>query len=77
MKLKAGDKVKLKPRHGLSGYQFYRRIKKFKTLTIRRVKPSGGILFNELTIGYNMFGEEQGILPERLLKVKSRKQRKK
>lgn len=68
--MKAGDKVKIVNTKGLSRYSFYRKIKKDFVYTIRRVKPSGGIVLNELQIGYNIFGEEQGLTPDRFKKVK-------
>lgn len=71
--MKVGDKVKLVKRHGLSGYSFYPRLKKFKTLTIDHIKPSGGLLFRELTIGYTEDGEEQGIYSFRFKLVRKRK----
>jgi hypothetical protein len=71
--MKTGDKVKIIDWSGLSGYRFYRRLKKHKTLTIRKVKASGGLLFEEITIGTNMFGEEQGVLMERCKVINKRK----
>ncbi len=69
--MKKGDKVKLVNTKGWSGYSFYRRIKKGAIYTIRKVKPSGGLLLEEVSIGVNMFGEEQGLMKDRFVLVKN------
>ena len=75
--MKAGDRVKLKGKTGLSGYGFYPRltkhIKKHGYVTIDYVKPSGGCVFEEVSIGENMFGETQGLMPRHLVLVKKKR----
>ena len=74
--MKKGSKVILKDRTGLSGFSFYRRLKYFirknKYLTIRHVKPTGAVMFEGFTIGYNMFGEEQGLKTHHLKSYKKK-----
>jgi len=79
--IKTGSTVKLVDTKGLSGYGFYRKILKIKNkpIKVRRVKTSGGILLEGFELGYNMFGEEQGLTPDRfeLVKVKTKTKKKK
>jgi hypothetical protein len=72
--IRKGSKVRLINTKGLSGYGFYRFIKKGKIYTVRKVKPTGGILLEEVYIGENMFGNEQGIMADRFRLIKRKKQ---
>ncbi len=45
-----------------------------KKLTVRRIKESGGLLFNECCLGYSDFTDvERGLMPHRVKKIKSKK----
>jgi len=73
--IRAGSKVRLVNTKGWSGYGFYRRIKKGRIYTVKRVKATGGLLLEEVFIGENMFGEEQGLMKDRFRLVKRKKQK--
>ena len=70
--MKAGDKVKLIDIKGIENYQciITKKIKKNGIYKIRKVKPSGGVLFEEIVLGYNIEGKEQGIIQKRLKLIK-------
>jgi len=73
--MKPGDIVKLVDTKGLSGYRCYRRLLgiKNKPMRIRAIKNTGGILLDDFIVGYNIEGNEQGILQERFKIVKKYK----
>lgn len=76
--IKTGDKVKLVDTKGLSCYKVYARLLKIKnkTMVVRKVKDSGGILLQGFCVGYNMFDVEQGLMPDRFEKIKTKNKKK-
>jgi hypothetical protein len=74
--MKKGDKVKLVDTKGLSGYQIMKQLKKGNVYTIERIKPSGGLILEEVEHPENMFGEIQGIMKDRFEVVKKRGKKK-
>jgi hypothetical protein len=70
--IKAGDKVSILdykeiPRGVVA------KLKRRKYWIVRKVKPSGGILLEDIEIGWQCEeagGKEQGLMPHRLNKVK-------
>lgn len=41
-----------------------------KKLTVRKIKGSGGLLFEECCMGYNIEGKERGLMPWRVKLIK-------
>lgn len=79
MGFKKGDKVRLVDTKGLLGYSFSHHIKKNKVYTVRRVKSTGGLCLEEFCVGHSDerfgSGDEQGIMGNRFVKVKSQKRK--
>jgi hypothetical protein len=71
--MKVGDKVKFVDAKGMEGYEIMRQIKKGGVYTIERIKPSGGLILEEVNHPENIFGETQGILKQRFKVVKYKK----
>lgn len=68
--MKKGDKVKLVDIKGLDGYQIMKQLKKGNVYTIESIKPSGGLILEEIDHPENMFGVTQGIMKDRFKIVK-------
>ncbi len=72
--MKRGDKVIITDYSDIPA-DVVRKLKKRKFWVIRRVKPSGGILFEDIEIGWQgeeFGGHEQGLMPRRLKKYKAK-----
>jgi hypothetical protein len=67
VKIREGDTVKLIDTKAFYGYACYRRVLKIKNkpMVVRKVKQTGGILLEGFVVGFNMFGKEQGLTPDR------------
>ena len=65
--MKIGDKVQFKSLNGLPN-NVRKLVDKDKLYTIRKIKDTGGILLENVFIGINYFGNEQGFLPHRFKK---------
>lgn len=74
--MRIGDRVKLVDTKGLRGYEIMKQIKKGGIYTIERIKPSGGLILEEVEHPENLFGVIQGIMKDRF-KVITRKKKKK
>ena len=73
-KIKAGDTVKITDLKGMFPSWIKKgKLRKGKILVVRRVKESGGLLFEGCDIGFNLFGVECGLLPHRVTLVKRKK----
>ncbi len=70
--MKKGDKVKLIDTSGMQGYQIMKQLKKGNIYTIETIKPSGGLILQEVKHPENMFGNTQGLMKERFELVKKR-----
>ena len=75
--MKKGDRIKLVDTKGIEGYQIMKQVKKGGIYTIERIKPSGGLILEEVEHPENMFGEIQGIMKDRFKLVKKRVSKKK
>lgn len=74
--IRVGSRVRLANTKGLSGYGFYRRIKRKKSYIVRAIKRSGGLLLEGFVVGYSILtDEEQGIMKDRFVLVKKRKKK--
>lgn len=74
--MKKGNRVKLVDTKGLRGYEIMKQLKKGGIYTIERIKPSGGLILEEVEHPENMFGETQGIMKDRFKVVKRKKKKK-
>ena len=63
--MEKGDKVKLVDTKGLEGYQIMKQLKEGDVYTIKYIKPTGGLILEEVDHPYNYFGEIQGIMKTR------------
>lgn len=73
--MRKGDRVKLVDTEGLRGYQIMKQLKKNKIYTIKYIKPTGGLILEEIDHPYNIAGHIQGIMKDRfkVIKKKSKK----
>jgi len=68
--MKKGDKVKLVDTKGMKGRKIMAYVKKGGIYTIERIKPTGGLILEEVEHPKNIFGETQGILKHRFKVIK-------
>lgn len=72
--IKRGDKVKITDIKDIyPSWKEEGNLKHGQILTVRHVKQSGGLLFEECCLGYNMFGQERGLMPKRVTLIKKYK----
>lgn len=76
--MKAGDRVRLIRTAGIPD-SWRKKVKKNKIYRVRRIKSSGGVLLEGITLGFQhemVGGNEQGLVQERFRVMPGKKKKK-